>query len=96
MRHMRLGLIGAALALALATTARAESITIGASMASDDNPFYIAMLKGIESRAKELGWKVKVVSAQNDVARQINGVQDLIAAGVKGILISPIDAQWLT
>ncbi|MGE5146369.1 MAG: ABC transporter substrate-binding protein [Candidatus Eiseniibacteriota bacterium] len=92
MRQLRLGLIGAALALALATTARAESITIGASMAADDNPFYIAMLKGIEARAKELGWSVKVVSAQNDVARQINGVQDLIAAGVKGILISPIDA----
>jgi ribose transport system substrate-binding protein len=50
------------------------------------------MLKGIEARAKEKGWKVKAVSAQNDVNRQINGVQDLIAAGVKGILISPIDA----
>jgi ribose transport system substrate-binding protein len=92
MKQVRMGLIGAALALALATTAKAESITIGASMASDDNPFYIAMLKGIEARAKEKGWSVKVVSAQNDVARQINGVQDLIAAGVKGILISPIDA----
>jgi ribose transport system substrate-binding protein len=92
MKHVRMGLIGAALALALATTARAESITIGASMSTDDNPFYIAMLKGIEARAKEKGWTVKVVSAQNDVARQINGVQDLIAAGVKGILISPIDA----
>lgn len=92
MKHVRMGLVGAALALALATTARAESITIGASMAADDNPFYIAMLKGIEARAKEKGWTVKVVSAQNDVARQINGVQDLIAAGVKGILISPIDA----
>lgn len=92
MKHVRRGLIGAALALALATTARAENITIGASMSTDDNPFYIAMLKGIEARAKEKGWTVKAVSAQNDVARQINGVQDLIAAGVKGILISPIDA----
>src|SRR5690606_22210570 len=92
MKHVRLGLVGAALALALTATAKAESITIGASMAADDNPFYIAMLKGIEARAKEKGWSVKVVSAQNDVARQINGVQDLIAAGVKGILISPIDA----
>jgi ribose transport system substrate-binding protein len=92
MKGLRLGLIGAAVALAMTATANAESITIGASMSTDDNPFYIAMLKGIEARAKEKGWTVKAVSAQNDVARQINGVQDLIAAGVKGILISPIDA----
>ncbi len=32
------------------------------------------------------------VSSNEDKLKQINGVQDLIARGVKGILISPIDA----
>ena len=62
------------------------------SLAQDDNPFYIAMLRGIRARAQELGWDVATVSANEDKLKQINGVQDLVARGVKGILISPIDA----
>jgi len=81
--------------VAVAFTAPAmaqQKITIGVSLAQDDNPFYIAMLRGIRARAEELGWDVATVSANEDKLKQINGVQDLIARGVKGILISPIDA----
>jgi ribose transport system substrate-binding protein len=74
------------------TPTPADKITIGVSLAQDDNPFYIAMLKGIRARAQELGWDVVTVSANEDKLKQINGVQDLVARGVKGILISPIDA----
>ncbi len=69
-----------------------QKITIGVALAQDDNPFYIAMLRGIRARAGELGWDVAAVSSNEDKLKQINGVQDLIAKGVKGILISPIDA----
>src|ERR1043165_7131230 len=69
-----------------------QKITIGVSLAQDDNPFYIAMLRGIRARAEELGWEVATVSANEDKVKQINGVQDLVARGVKGVLISPIDA----
>jgi DNA-binding LacI/PurR family transcriptional regulator len=69
-----------------------EKITIGVSLPQDDNPFYIAMLRGIRARAQELGWDVATVSSNEDKLKQINGVQDLVAKGVKGILISPIDA----
>jgi len=69
-----------------------QKITIGVSLAQDDNPFYIAMLRGIRARAQELGWEVATVSANEDKVKQINGVQDLVARGVKGVLISPIDA----
>ncbi len=72
--------------------AQAQQITIGVSLAQDDNPFYIAMLRGIRARAQELGWSVVAVSSNEDKLKQINGVQDLVAKGVKGILISPIDA----
>jgi len=70
----------------------AQPVTIGVSLPQDDNPFYIAMLKGIRARAQELGWQVASVSSNEDKLRQINGVQDLLAKGVKGVLISPIDA----
>lgn len=78
--------------LAASVPALAQKPTIGVSLPQDDNPFYIAMLKGIKSRANELGYDVITVSSQEDKAKQINGVQDMVARGVKGILISPIDA----
>src|SRR6516165_4564877 len=79
------------LAHALSASAQQKD-TIGVSLAQDDNPFYIAMLRGIRARAAELGYDIATVSANEDKLKQINGVQDLVARGVKGILISPIDA----
>ena len=78
--------------LASAPLSAQQKPTIGVSLAQDDNPFYVAMLRGIRARAGELGFEVATVSANEDKVRQINGVQDLVARGVKGILISPIDA----
>jgi len=75
------------------TVAQAQGkTTIGVSLPQDDNPFYIAMMRGIRARAGELGWEVVSVSSNEDKLKQINGVQDLVARGVKGVLISPIDA----
>jgi ribose transport system substrate-binding protein len=92
-----IALVGSILTVTLAVAlggapALAQTITIGVSLPQDDNPFYIAMLRAIRARAQELGWAVATVSSNEDKAKQINGVQDLIAKGVKGILISPIDA----
>ena len=97
MIKLRPGILAAALLLAALAIGSApgradDKITIGVSLAQDDNPFYIVMLKGIRARANELGWNVATVSANEDKVKQINGVQDLIARGVKGILISPIDS----
>ncbi len=73
----------------------ADAKTIGVALASDTNPFYIAMLKGIKARAAALGYEVTAVTANNDAARQLDGVNDLIARRVDGILISPVDAKAL-
>jgi ribose transport system substrate-binding protein len=87
-----LAMLAIALGFGPAPAMAQQKITIGVSLAQDDNPFYIVMLKGIRARAAELGWDVATVSANEDKVKQINGVQDLVARGVKGILISPIDA----
>ena len=95
LRHAALAatlMLPVGLAWMSAPTAAQQKITIGVSLAQDDNPFYIAMLRGIRARAQELGWEVATVSANEDKVKQINGVQDLVARGVKGVLISPIDA----
>jgi ABC-type sugar transport system substrate-binding protein len=97
MSNLRPAILAASLLLAAFSVSSGPSlaedkITIGVSLAQDDNPFYIVMLKGIRARADELGWNVATVSANEDKVKQINGVQDLIAQGVKGVLISPVDA----
>jgi ribose transport system substrate-binding protein len=91
----RLVLISAAatlVALGGPALAQTKPVTIGVSLASDVNPFYIAMKSGIEARAKELGANVVFVTANEVVAQQVDGIQDLVARKVDGILVSPIDA----
>ena len=83
-------------ALAMPVLARpglAQEVVVGVSLSSDTNPFYIAMRRGMEARATELGWRTRFVTANEDVVAQNNGVLDLIAQRVSGILISPIDAR---
>ncbi len=84
------------LVLGIVAQAGAQKFTVGVSLASDTNPFYINMRKGMEVKAKELGVKLRFVTANEDVAKQLNGVQDLIATRVNLILISPIDARAAT
>ncbi len=89
-------IFGALLAvMTIAGNAASEAKTIGVALASDTNPFYIAMLKGMKIRAKQLGYEISVVTANSDVAKQLDGVNDLIAKKVDAILISPIDAKAL-
>ena len=99
MRKFRFALAAAAIvglaALAIPASpsvAQGQKTTIGVAFPQDDNPFYIAMLRGVRARAQELGWEVVSVSSNEDKLKQINGVQDLVARGVQGLLISSIDA----
>ena len=93
MKKFIFGLIGLAFLVGSSTSVDAK--TIGVALASDTNPFYIAMLKGIKKQAKARGFDISVVNAEEDLAKQLNGINDLIAKGVDGILISPIDAKAL-
>lgn len=93
MKKLTAGLIGAAMLAAAPMTVEAK--TIGVALSSDTNPFYIAMLKSMRAQAKKLGHEISVVNAEEDIAKQLNGINDLIAKKVDGILISPIDAKAL-
>ena len=91
----RRNLVATAVGLAtrgLSAFAQTKTPTIGVSLASDLNPFYIAMKRGMQDHAKELGVNVVFVTANEDVAKQVDGIRDLIARKVDGILASPIDS----
>jgi len=46
-------------------------------------------------KAKELGIKLIVLDSENDVAKQSANMEDLIAMGVDGIVVNPIDVASL-
>jgi ribose transport system substrate-binding protein len=88
----RLALAVPLVALAMGPALSQDRPVLGVALSSNTNPFYIAMRQGIEARAGEIGWDVRFSSVDEDVVQQVNGVLDLVAQGVDGILISPIDA----
>lgn len=59
-------------------------------------PFAAAVAKGFADAAKEGGDQAIVLDAKGDVLKQTNGIDDLIAQGVKGIAIMPNDSAVAT
>lgn len=73
-----------------------EDIKIGLSVSTLNNPFFVSMKDGVEAEAKAKGMDVVVVDAQNDAAKQINDVEDLIQQGVDVLLINPTDSAAIS
>ena len=90
-------LAGAAFALALAGLAGAgqakELKSIGISLGSLGNPFFIALSKGAEFEAKKTNPNVKVTTLgfDYDMGKQFTQIDNFIAAGVDLILLNPQD-----
>lgn len=80
------------LLLAFAVSIPASAQTIGLAISTQGNPFFVDLKEGAEAKAAELGVQLRVVDAQDDSARQLAGIEDLIAAGVDLILINPTDS----
>ncbi|RLQ91458.1 ribose ABC transporter substrate-binding protein RbsB [Planomicrobium sp. Y74] len=67
--------------------------TIGFSISTLNNPFFVTLSEGAEAKADELGAEISVVDAQNDAAKQASDVEDLIQQGVDLIMINPVDSE---
>jgi len=74
-------------------SAAASAYTIGFAVSTLDNPFFVDLKDGAEAKAAELGVTLRVVDAQDDPARQLAGIEDLIARGVDLILVNPTDSS---
>ncbi len=70
--------------------------TIGFSISTLNNPFFVSVKDGVEAKAQELGVNVKIVDAQNDPAKQANDVADLIQQGVSVLLVNPVDSAAIS
>ncbi|WP_331374741.1 substrate-binding domain-containing protein [Sinorhizobium chiapasense] len=82
----------AVLAALMAGTASAE--TIGVSMQSFDNNFQTLLRQGLDARASEVdGVALQIEDAQTDISKQINQVNNFIAAGVDAIIMTLTDTS---
>jgi ribose transport system substrate-binding protein len=88
-------LLGAVAALAFTLPASAKDLTsVGVTVGSLGNPFFVQVVKGVEAKAKELGGdgvQVTAVSADYDLAKQFSQIDNFIASGVDMIVVNAAD-----
>jgi len=73
-----------------------KNIKIGLSVSTLNNPFFVSLKDGVMKEAKANGMHVTVVDAQNDSAKQVNDIQDLLQQGVDVLLINPTDSAAIS
>jgi ABC-type sugar transport system, periplasmic component len=72
-----------------------KKLTIGLSISSIDNAFFVAMDNGVKQEASKLGYSVLDNNANNDAATQINQVENLLTRKVDVIIINPVSSEGI-
>lgn len=67
-------------------------LSIGFSISTLNNPFFVTMAEGAEEKAAELGIEINVVDAGNDPAKQSTDIEDLINTGIDVLIVNPEDS----
>ena len=81
-----------AMAVGLSGPALAEG-TIGLVLSTLNNPFFVTLKEGAEAKAKDLGYKLLVLDSQNDPAKELANVEDLLSKKISLMLINPTDSD---
>ncbi|WP_062237198.1 ribose ABC transporter substrate-binding protein RbsB [Fictibacillus sp. FJAT-27399] len=71
-------------------------LKIGLSVSTLNNPFFVTLKEGAEKEAKKAGVQLKTVDAQDDSAKQVNDIEDLIQQGVDVLLVNPTDSAAIS
>ncbi len=73
----------------------ADPVAIGLITKTETNPFFVKMKQGAEQAATKGGAKLITASGKfdGDNASQVTAVENMMAAGVKAILITPSDTK---
>jgi fructose transport system substrate-binding protein len=84
----------AALALALTSAPSQAGDIVGLITKTNTNPFFVKMKQGFEAKAKELGLTPQSYAGKfdGDNDGEVRAIEQLVAAGAKGILLVPSDS----
>ena len=88
-------LAGAALAVATGAASAKDLSSVGITLGSLGNPFFVAMVQGAEAEAKKINPNVKVnaASADYDLNKQFTQIDNFVASGVDLILVNAVDPK---
>lgn len=88
-------LAGVAVCLSAGMASAKELKSVGITLGSLGNPFFVALAKGAEAKAKEINPNAKVlaVSADYDLNKQFTQIDNFIASGVDLILLNATDPK---
>ena len=80
-----------------AAPALADDVIIGLITKTNTNPFFVKMREGAQAKAEEMGVELRTFAGKydGDNEAQIEAIESLVAAGAKGILITPSDPAGL-
>ncbi len=89
--------IGLLAASGFATPVLADEVIVGLITKTNTNPFFVKMREGAQKKADELGVELRTFAGKydGDNEAQIEAIESLVAAGAKGILITPSDPAGL-
>lgn len=82
-------LLSCAASYAVPAAAQSKEVTIGVSIPTLDNPFWVRAVSFAQYVATQLNAKLVVVGAENREEKQISDVQSLISRGVQALVVTP-------
>jgi ribose transport system substrate-binding protein len=90
-----LAVVAAALAAPAVQAQNKQIKSVGITLGSMGNPFFVSLAKGAEAKVKQYnpGAKVNALSADYDLNKQFSQIDGFIASGVDMILVNAIDAK---
>lgn len=92
----KLKVLGSVLAIGLAVFSQAtlaKEYKIGASLLTQQHPFYIDLADAMKTEAKKDDVVLNISIANQDLNKQLSDVEDFITKKVDAIIISPVDSK---
>lgn len=80
-------------ATADADTTVTGSGSVGLSVSTLNNPFFVTLQEGAQSKADELGIDLIVVDAGDDSAKQASDIEDLVSKDISVLIVNPVDSD---
>lgn len=94
MRHKAIAATLTAAALfGASAVAQTNDVTIGASLLTQQHPFYVALADAMKQEAAKDHATLDIAIANQDLSKQIADVQDFVTRKVNVIVISPVDSK---
>ncbi|MCX8638916.1 ribose ABC transporter substrate-binding protein RbsB [Gilliamella sp. B3172] len=92
LRKILATVVGVAMSFSLVSQVWAKE-NIALIVSTLNNPFFVTLKEGAVQKANELGYDLVVLDSQNNPAKELANVEDILVKGTKLILINPTDSE---